>query len=168
MPPDALINVLTAAVAVSAVALLLQTLILFGLFRAIRGLRAEVAAFVPKAEAFLSSTEKSLAESRQQIQEVTAKAGIVLDSTQKQLVRVDDVLGDATTRVKAQMERVELVLDDLVTRIHKTMVELNEGILRPLREINGVVIGLRVGIQHLLRGGRPNVAQATADEEMFI
>jgi hypothetical protein len=168
MPAEALMNVITAAVVVSALALLLQTLMLFGMFRSVKALRQQVAEFLPKAQTFLANTEKSLADSRREIQEVTTKAGSVLDSTQKQLVRVDDLLGDATTRAKAQLERVELVLDDSVGRIHRTVVELNEGILRPLREINGLAIGLRVAFQTLLRGGRPNVAQATSDEEMFI
>ena len=92
----------------------------------------------------------------------------MLDTTQKQLVRVDDVLGEATSRAKVQMERVELVLDDTISRVHGTVMELNNGILRPLRELNGLALGIRAAFQHLVRGGRPNVAQATSDEEMFI
>jgi hypothetical protein len=161
-------NVITAAVVVSSIALLLQTLMVFGMFRSVKALRQQITEFIPKAQVFLTSSEKSLSDSRREIQEITTKASSILDITQKQLARVDDVMGDATTRAKAQIERVEMVLDDSVSRIHKTVVELNDGILRPLREINGFAIGLRVAFQTLLRGGRPNVAQATSDEEMFI
>jgi hypothetical protein len=168
MSQEALINVMTGAVVVSAVALLMQTLVVFGMFRALKALREQVTAFLPKADAFLSTTEKQLTESRREIQDVTAKASNVLDITQKQLQRVDEILGDATVRAKAQMERAELVLDDSVSRIHKTVVELNDGILKPVREITGLAAGLRAAFQHFLHRGRPSVAQATADEEMFI
>jgi hypothetical protein len=168
MPSEALMNLITAAIVVSAVALLFQTLMLYGMFRSVRALRRQVTEFLPKAEEFVVSTQRSMSESRREIQEVTSKATAVLDSTQRQLERVDDLLGDATTRAKAQLERVELVVEDTVSRVHRTVVELNEGILRPIRELNGLAIGLRVALQTLLRGGRPTVAQATSDEEMFI
>jgi ElaB/YqjD/DUF883 family membrane-anchored ribosome-binding protein len=168
MPSEALIYVMTAAVVVSALALLFQAMMLFGMARSVKSLREQVTTFLPKAEAFLSGAEKRLSDSRREIQEVTSKATAVLDSTQKQLAKVDEILSDAGARAKAQIEHVEMVVEDSVDRVHKTVVELNDGILRPIREINGVAAGLRAAFQHLLRGGRPNVAQATADEEMFI
>ena len=159
---------MTAAVVVSAVAILIQAMMLFGMFRAIKSLRDQVCGFIPRAETFLATAERHLTENRKELTEVAAKATLVLDSAQKQLVRVDDVLGDATARARAQIEHIEIALDDTVNRVHSTVVELNNGILRPLREINGLAVGLRTAFQYLLRGNRPNVAEATADEEMFI
>jgi hypothetical protein len=40
--------------------------------------------------------------------------------------------------------------------------------LKPIREIQGMTAGVRAAVQHFLRGGRPSVAQATQDDEMFI
>jgi|SRR5688572_14345345 len=176
MSNDALIQVMTGAVVVSAVALLLQMMILFGMFRAVKAMREQVNDLLPKVEAFLpkahslvASAEKTLDESQRKIAEITTKANNVLDITQKQLTRVDELVGDATTRARNQMDRVELVLDDSVNRVHRTVVELNNGILRPIREINGVAMGLRAAFHQLIRGGRPNnVDRVTADEEMFI
>ena len=81
---------------------------------------------------------------------------------------VEEVVSDATSRAKVQMDRVELVLDDTLSRAHETVALLHSGIMRPLREINGVTAGLRAALQFLSRGNRPSVAQATSDEEMFI
>jgi len=159
---------MTVAVAVSAVALVAQAALILGIFRAIKGVRQQLDRILPRAESFLTSSEKTLEESRQQVREVTQKATTILDLTQKQLERVDEVLGEAAGRAKVQMDRVELVLDDSISRVHDTVVALNSTVLRPIRELNGLAMGLKAAFQILLRGGRPTVAQATADEEMFI
>ncbi|MBK5291627.1 MAG: hypothetical protein JJE04_08145 [Acidobacteriia bacterium] len=168
MSTDALIKVMTAAVVLSAVALVAQACLIFGIFKAMKAVRDQLNEFLPKAESFLAHTERTLEESRLQVQEVSLKANTVLDLTKKQLERVDEVLGEAANRAKVQLERVELVLDDTISRVHDTVVTLNNTILRPMRELNGLASGLKAALQFLLRGGRPTVAQATADEEMFI
>ena len=168
MTPDNLVTIMAAAVVVSAVALVAQALLVFGMYRAMRTLKDQVSEFLPRAQVFLESAEKALVENQQQIREVTEKASSVLDVTQKQLVRVDEFVGEATGRAKVQMERLELILDDTIGRVHDTVMQLNQTVLRPVREIAGLASGVRAAIQHLLRGGRPNVAQATSDEEMFI
>jgi len=60
------------------------------------------------------------------------------------------------------------VLDDTMNRAQETVVLVHRGIMKPLKEIIGVATGLRTALRYLLRGERPNPAQATADEEMFI
>jgi len=168
MNPDQLLIVMTSAVVVSAIAIALQALILFGIMRSVRSLKERVDEFIPRAEATLGKAEKSLDESVGELKNLSARATALVDSVQKQVTRVDEVLGDVTVRAKTQLDRVELVLDDTIGRVHETVVTLNNGVLRPVREINGVAAGLRAAIQQLARSRRPSVAQATSDEEMFI
>jgi hypothetical protein len=40
--------------------------------------------------------------------------------------------------------------------------------MKPVKELNGLAAGIRAAFAHLTRSGRPSVAQATSDEEMFI
>jgi hypothetical protein len=84
------------------------------------------------------------------------------------LVKVEEVVTDASGRAKVQMDRVELVLDDTMTRAHETVATVHSGIMRPLREINGIALGIKTAFAHMARGGRPSVAEATSDDEMFI
>jgi hypothetical protein len=55
-----------------------------------------------------------------------------------------------------------------MSRAQETVATVQSGIMKPLREIQGVAAGVRTAIFYLMRGGRPSPAQATADEEMFI
>lgn len=168
MNQDLLLIVLTVFVALAAVSQLLQLFALLALKKHAQALQAQVAAFTPRAEALLQSAQQTIEQSRKQIGEVTAKANEVLDSTRYQLGQVESMITDVAARVKSQAERAEMVLDDTLGRVHETVALLHRGVIRPLKEINGVSVGVRAAIQYMLKGGRPTVAQATHDEEMFI
>jgi hypothetical protein len=45
---------------------------------------------------------------------------------------------------------------------------MHNGVLKPLKEVQGVAAGVRAAFFFLLRGRRPNPSNATVDEEMFI
>ena len=161
-------NVAIAAVVVAAVAIVLQAVFLYSLSRSAKAMAAQVTGFIEKAEPILADARQTLQQNRKQMAEVAGKVNKLLDTAQVQISRIDGVLSDATSRARVQMDRLELVMDDSIDRVHETVAILHDGILRPLREVNGIVAGLRAGIGYLLGNRRPSVAQATHDDEMFI
>jgi hypothetical protein len=165
MPPDVL---MTIFVATAAIALLIQAFLLFGIYKSTRQVQARVAEFQPRIETLLASTQSTVEQSRKQIGEITTKANEILDATKVQLGRVDVVIADATTRARTQLERIDLVMDDTLTRVQETVAVLHKGVIRPLRQINGVSAGVRAALQSLVKGSPPDVSQATQDEELFI
>ena len=167
MDQQTLLTVMTVFVCISAIALLIQAGMLFGLYRSARGLQENVQRLLPKIESLVDTSRQTVEDSRKQILEITAKTSDILETARKQLQRVDEVLEDATARAHIQLEHAELVLDDAMERAHDTVALVHGGILKPLREIQGVAAGLRTVLQFLFRG-RPNPTQATSDEEMFI
>lgn len=168
MSQDALVIIMTIAVSLCAVAMVAMALMVFGMWKTMRAVQTRVDVFLPQAQNFIHTTQTAINEHQGQIKDITARTMNILETTQKQLVRVDDVMGDALGRAKVQMERLELVLDDTVSRVHGTVVQLNNTVVKPVREINALGTGIRTAVQTFLRGQKPSVAQATSDEEMFI
>jgi len=168
MDQTTLLYVMTAFVIIAAIALSIQAGMLVVLGKKTKDLHEKITPLVPQVESLVESTKATVELSRKQIAEITTRANDVLDSTKSQLAMVEEVVSDATARAKVQMDRVELVLDDTLSRAHETVALLHSGIMRPLREINGVSAGIRAALEFLSRGNRPSVAQATSDEEMFI
>ncbi len=168
MIPDALIYVMAAATIVGAAAVVMQALMLLGVYKSSKATHEQVTVISARAESFFESAGRTIEQSRKQLSEVAVKTGEVLDLTHKQLVRIDDFLGEATSRGLIQMERVEMVMDDTMTLMHETAVLLNKGFLRPIKEINAVAAGIQAALSTLFRGQRMSVEQATHDEEMFI
>ena len=161
MDPNTLLVVMAVFVAVAAIALLIQAGLLLGIYKSSRALGENVQRLLPRVEALVE-------DSRKQIAEITTRTTDILDITKKQLTRVDEVLEDAAARARVQFDRAEMVLDDTMTRTQETVAMVHGGIMKPLKEINAVAQALRVALQYLMRAGRPNPTQATADEEMFI
>jgi len=60
------------------------------------------------------------------------------------------------------------VLDDTMTRVQQTVGVVQRGVVTPVREIHGIISGIRTAISHLSRRGRTTVEHVTSDEEMFI
>lgn len=168
MNPDLLIAVMTFFVIVAAIALCIQAAMLFGIYKATKTLQTQALSIMPQAKSVLAKAEATLDESRKNIVEITAKANEMMDLGKAQLVKLDAVLTDASGRAKVQLERAEMVVDDTVSRVHQSVTAVHNGIIRPVREIQGIATGVRAAVDHFLRGGRPSVAQVTQDDEMFI
>lgn len=168
MDQTTLLYVMTAFVIISAIALCIQAGMLVAVNKKTQALNEKITPLVPKVESLVESTKATVELSRKQIAEIATRANEILDSTKSQLAMVEDVVSDVTARAKVQMDRVELVLDDTLSRAHETVALLHSGVMRPLREINGITAGIKAALAFLGRGNRPNVSQATSDEEMFI
>jgi len=168
MDQQYLLVILTVFVAVSTVALATQAAMLFGIYKSSRALEQNAQRLLPKVEALVETSRLTIEDSRKQIIDIATKTSDILDTTRRQLARVDGVLEDASDRARVQFDRAELVLDDAMTRAQETVAFVHGGIMKPLREIQGVALGLRTALQFLMRGGRSDPTEATADEEMFI
>jgi len=167
MDQQTLLALMTAFVFIAAVALVIQAGFLFGVYKASRGMNDKVQQLMPKIQALLDTSTQTLVDSRKQITEITAKANDILDLTYVQVRRVDEIMEDAQERAKIQMDRAEMVMDDAMTRAQRTVALVEGGIVKPIREIQGVAAGIRTALMFLSKG-RPNPSRATSDEEMFI
>lgn len=168
MDEHTLLILLTIFVAVAALAMLIQAGTLLGLFFVARKLQEKVTPLIPQVEGILGVTRRTIERVEKHIEKIGTTSGAILDTTKLQLARVDELLGDATTRAKVQMERAEMVLDDTMTRVQQTVSVVQSGVLRPVREVHGLLAGIRGALAHLSRGRRPTVDHVTSDEEMFI
>jgi len=168
MDQNTLLILLIIFVAISAVALLVQAISLLGMWIVARDLRKKIMPFWPEIEHIIRVSRKTVEQAESHLAKIGATSLDLVTIGRQQLIKVDELLTDATTRAKVQMERAELVMDDTMTRVQQTVAVVQKGVLRPVREIYGVVAGFRTAIDRLTRGRRATVDHATSDEEMFI
>jgi hypothetical protein len=168
MDQNTLLILLIIFVAVSAIALLMQAISLLGMYIVARDLRNKLMPVWPEVQRIIGITRRTVERTEGQVEKIGASSVEILNVSKQQLAKIDELLTDATTRAKVQLERAEMVLDDSMTRVQDTVVMVQRGVLRPIREVQGLLAGFRTALQHLGRGGRPTVDHATSDEEMFI
>ena len=168
MGDNTLLILLVIFVALSAIAMLIQAGTLLGLFLVARKLQEKVMPIIPEVQAVVGVTKRTVERVEKHVEKIGDSSVEILNSTKQQLAKVDELVTDASTRAKVQMERAEMVLDDSMARVQQTVSLVQSGVLRPVREIHGVLAGIRTALAYLGRGGRPTVDHATSDEEMFI
>jgi uncharacterized protein YoxC len=163
-----LLIVLTVFVALTTIAMIVQAVAMVGIARVVRQMQEKLNSLLPEAARVLDSAQKAIDQTSKFLTDTNARTTSILDITKAQLEKLDGVVSEAASRAQAQMERAELVLDDAMSRTQQTVASLQKGILSPVREVHGILMGIRTTILALTRGRRPTVDHATADEEMFI
>jgi ElaB/YqjD/DUF883 family membrane-anchored ribosome-binding protein len=175
MDQQTLLYVMTAFVVIAGVALVIQMAVMIGMYRATKAAEQRLALMLPKVENLLPKVENLMTTSqaaidqgRAQILQITQQTNEILSTAKTQLNRVDEVLADASQRARQQLEHAERVIDDTLGKAQQTINTVHTGVMRPLRELQGISVGVKTALAFLAKGARPSVAQVTQDEEMFI
>jgi F0F1-type ATP synthase membrane subunit b/b' len=163
-----ILSLITFFIALTAISMFIQAMAIMGVAKKVREMQDNVSTLMPQAKSILSKAESTIDHSKKNIVEITEKANQMMDLSKAQLIKLDSVITDASERAHVQLERAELVVDDAVSRVHESVAAVHGGVLKPIREIQGVAAGVRTAFSVLLRRSRPTVAQATQDDEMFI
>ncbi len=168
MDQQTLLIILIVFVAVAAFALVIQMGAMLALFLIARKLQNQLMGVWPELQSIIGATRRTTESVERHVEKIGNTSTAILDTTKQQVGKIDELLTDATVRAKVQLERAEMVLDDTMGRAQNTVSIVQRTVLRPIREINGVLTGIRTSIAHLGKGGRPTVDHVTSDEEMFI
>jgi hypothetical protein len=147
MSEDVFRIIVTLAVCLACISFIIQAGIVFGIYRATKVMQVKVTNITDRAEPILDSARRIVEEARPKINAISDKALEVTTIARQQVARYDE---------------------ETVGRVQETTAAVQTTVLKPVREIHGVVSGVRAAISTLSRGNRPSVDHATQDEEMFI
>ncbi len=168
MSEDAFRWVVALGVSLCWVAALVMAWSVFNILRAVKRLEVKITPVVDKAGPILDSAKALVDDARPKINDMIARADEIVVSARDQMARLESLVTEASDSARLQIERIDLAVGDTVNRVQETTAAVQSTILRPVREVNGVVSGLRAAISTLARGNRASVDHATQDEEMFI
>jgi hypothetical protein len=167
MEQTTLLYVMAGAVIVSAVALVIQACLLFGMYKATVALQQRVITLLPKVEELTVTSQAAVEEARAAIAEVRQKSNQILDCGQQQMRHLESMLSQVSNLTSKQLANAEAILDDAMGRVQDTVHLLHKGVLKPVRGVTGLMAGVGAAVQYLL-SRRPNPDRVTLDEEMFI
>lgn len=168
MQSETALVLLAIAVAVSSLALLIQAVAALRLMRSVQRLETEILPLVPQARETLARAQAALKLAADRIEESAAMTRQLLAAAQQQVEGLDQARRELAAQWRIQSERLELVLEDILSRVQEVVAVLHGTVMRPVREVSGMVAGVKAALQTLLMARRPTVDRATHDEEMFI
>ena len=165
-------NWLIAFTGVTAAAVLLQALILGGMYFAMRKTSAKVEALAEEVKTKVLPTAE-LAHSM--MEELRPKIATVVDNVststtmlRTQMERVDATLTDIIDRTRLQVIRADEFVNSTMDKLEETREAVQRTVVSPVRHISGLMHGVTAGVEAFFgrKGGQNSVT--VPQDEMFI
>jgi hypothetical protein len=160
--------IVSGGVVLAALCFLAQAITAFAILRTINKIHEKVVPLADKSEPILELAESSLKELVPKLLLISNEAVEISKTAREQVNRAGDLLTDFAEMAKAQVARIDGAVESTVGSVQHAGESVKDAVLRPVREVNGVVAGIKTAISVYSHGRRQSVDHATQDEEMFI
>lgn len=161
-------------IVVAAVAIVIQSAILVGMFfqikAAIREITKITSEFQTRMGPILLRVSRILDDSEERIHSIMSDASEITRVARTQAQKVDRVFSEALERLRIQIQRADQILTGTLEVIEDTGSKFKNSIWRPVQQASALIKGIKVGID-VLRGRRETAdgdTPVTEDEELFI
>src|SRR5215468_10688996 len=165
-------TVLTIFVVVTALAVLLQALILVGMFFAVRKTSAKMESLAEEVKTKVLPTAELAHE---MITELRPKVTTVLDNVsvsttvlRNPMERVDATLTDIIDRTRLQVIRADEFVNHTMDKLEETREAVQRTVVSPVRHITGLMHGLTAGFEAFFSRKRGRESANVPQDEMFI
>jgi hypothetical protein len=161
-----------AFIVIAAIAIILQTAILAGLFfetrTAVRDLTRIASQLQARIDPILIRTNRILEDSEARIASVMEDASELTRLARNQAQKVDRVVTDIAERLRLQVIRADRILTGTLEVIEETGTTVRSKIWEPIHQVSAVLKGVKAGLDFLRQRRRPEGEATTEDEELFI
>ncbi len=161
-----------------AVAVLMQTLIFFGMYKAVRrlvdridGLSRDLLKNVDKVSAKAEETLSTIKDIGDGFMPVKDKVVDIAETLRQRVVSVDDFLEETTNTARLEVDRMKARIELATNRAEELLEMMHDSILVPINQINAITRGIQAGFNFLFRRrGNPSEPETDQqdDEQMFI
>ena len=160
--------IVAGGIALAALCFLVQAITMIVLQRSVKRLKDRIEPLVDKAGPTLDLVHATAIELLPKLLAVSTDAVEISRTAREQVNRVGELLTEISGMAKAQVARIDGAVESTVGSVQHAGESVKDAVLRPVREVNGVVAGIKTAISVYSHGRRQSVDHATQDEEMFI
>ncbi|MGP8140276.1 MAG: hypothetical protein ACLQBU_00260 [Terriglobales bacterium] len=161
-------------IAVTALAVVVQSGILVALYFAVRKSAARMDALATevksKALPTMETVQNILVELRPRIEVMSVNFSESSTLVRNQLARIDATLTDALDRTRLQVIRADELLNRTMDKVEETSEIVHQTVISPLRQVNGLLAAIGTGLEVFLGQKRrqPKNGAGVPQDEMFI
>ena len=155
--PQTLFLIFTIAVVISVV---IQGGVFIGLYLIARTaiakaekLSTELSA---KAIPIMTQTRGIVEDLSPKIKVITANLVEISATLKNQTQHVNSTVGDVVDKTRHQAERVDEMVSAILNGVTHAGVTIQEGVSKPVRQVNGILTGLRVGMDSFFSKKAPS------------
>ena len=172
MDTNSLLMVFTG---VLAFAILLQSLLFFGMYRSIRRISERIDEWgtdlLKNLSVISSKVEEGLTTVKSAADNLKPITQNLVGTTQivhKRVVELDNFLGEATRVARMEIARIQDTIEFATQKTEETVEIIQNTVLTPINEISAIARAIRVGADALFRRRRKPSNTSAQDDEMFI
>jgi hypothetical protein len=163
-------------VAVTALAVLLQAVMMTAIFFSVRNLSKRIeettAEIRSRVAPILGRIQMIVEEVHPQISSMVADAAQITSVARTQVQHADRVVGEAIERLRMQVAHADHILTGALETVEQAGTTVRRTVLGPVQSVTAVIRGIQTGLE-FLRGARrkPRVegaAMEPQDESLFI
>jgi len=156
--------------ALVAVAVLIQAGVLLGMFIAMKASLKRMESLATMAEEYaiptFAAAKSLLAAISPKLKAAADNVAVASETLRTQSQHVNELLDDVLSRTEAQAERVDEMITGTLNAVADATAAVQRAVNTPVRQMNALLNGLRVGMD-VLRG-RNREAHAAADGDHFV
>ena len=170
MSDEAFRWIVAGGVTIAALSFLALGVTAVVLLSVILKLRKKVEPIIDSVKPIVADAKDTVAHLKPQIFSISGRAVEISQLVVTEAHRYSDLSKDFVTRAKVQLARIDTAVDGTVEQVQEATASVKTAVMRPFREVDAVLTGIRAGLGRFTRGGyrRNNVYSATQDDEMFI
>lgn len=152
----------------AALCALVAAIAALGIAAGLKKLQARVQTTIDRAEPIIDTARRIADDSAPKLAVITTDAADVVKMARDQTERISEMLKDFSERAKVQVARIDGTIDNTIDQVQYAGEAVRGAVLRPVREVNGLLSGIKTAVSVYAQGRRASVDHATQDEEMFI
>lgn len=168
MSEDVFRWIIVLGVMLAAAAVVVQAVLVFAMYRVTKTTQNEIVTVANAASPVLESAGRLIEESTPKLSQIINDSSEMVKTLREQVNRLGEVVKDASDRARAQVARIDGVVDQTVEQVQAASGVVRGAIVLPVKQMDGIMHGLRAALAVLAQGRRESVDHATQDEEMFI
>jgi outer membrane murein-binding lipoprotein Lpp len=165
-------NLLIAFIAVTALAVLLQAVVLVGMYLAMRNTSAKVESLAEEVKTTVLPTAElarsMMSDLRPRIETVVDNVSASTTMLRTQMERIDATLTDIVDRTRLQVIRADEFLNTSMDKLEETREAVQRTVVSPVRHLAGLMHGMSVGIEAFFSRKRGRERVGVPQDEMFI
>ena len=167
-------TIITIFVVVAAVAIVLQAVILFALYKGLRQTSERMEGIAGRLEQqaspVLTTAAAILEDAKPKLAEITTNLAETSASVRSHVTQVGEATTEIVERARMQAARLDEFVTSAAQKVEATSEILQHKVFSPMRRIRAIVTALNAGLS-FLRSNRPARranGEQVEDEEMFI
>ena len=170
-------TLLTVFVAVTAIAVVLQMLILGALYLTAKRTASQAESialdFQRRTTPLIENARDILADATPKLKEVTANLTEATETLKRQAETLGDTAIEMAVRARNKVVQADEMLTRTLERVEKTTGAVQNSVLSPVRRVNGILQGINVAVSALLHHKREHRSRRdggnqNGDEGMFV